>query len=162
VAILGVAGGNGLEHIDLIATERVVGVDIHSEYLDAVRVRFPQHPLVLHCADLASEAIAADPVDLVHAALVLEHAGVEGCLRNALALVKPGGWLSVVLQLPSEAAGVSQTPFVSMQSLRNHFQLVEREQLVSALQASGLQLAHEQRTDLPGGKAFWLGMFSRG
>ena len=38
VAILGVAGGNGLERIDCNVT-RIVGIDINPEYLKTVRER---------------------------------------------------------------------------------------------------------------------------
>ena len=37
IAILGVAGGNGLEHVDSGLTKRVVGIDLNSLYLNAVR-----------------------------------------------------------------------------------------------------------------------------
>ena len=36
--------------------------------------------------------------------LIFEHAGLDQCLENAIALVAPGGTLSVVLQLPSTTA----------------------------------------------------------
>src|SRR5215475_426983 len=52
VAILGIAGGNGLDRIDLDVTKRIVGIDIHAEYLDAIRSRYPKLPLTLHCFDL--------------------------------------------------------------------------------------------------------------
>jgi len=37
-------------------------------------------------------------VELVHAALIFEHAGTGRCLENAISLVSPGGHLSVVTQ----------------------------------------------------------------
>jgi len=37
IAILGIAGGNGLDSIDRAATARVVGFDLNPHYLDAVR-----------------------------------------------------------------------------------------------------------------------------
>jgi hypothetical protein len=37
VAVLGVAGGNGLEQIDCTTTKKVVGVDINQEYIDEVQ-----------------------------------------------------------------------------------------------------------------------------
>ena len=56
--ILGVAGGNGLEHIRTDKYRRVYGVDINSAYLDAVRERYPQLAGVLQCLhlDLVNEA----------------------------------------------------------------------------------------------------------
>src|SRR5437667_3575240 len=90
IAVLGIAGGNGLDRIDASVTKRVVGLDINQSYLDAVRVRSSAlGGLELHCVDLATESVALEPLDLVHAAMVFEHAGVGRCLENALALVAP-------------------------------------------------------------------------
>lgn len=41
VAILGIAGGNGLERIDISVTNQIVGIDIHPTYLEVVRNRRP-------------------------------------------------------------------------------------------------------------------------
>src|SRR5688572_11186104 len=51
VAVLGVAGGNGLEHVDGTLTTRVVGIDVNPAYLSATKTRFPDlRGLELHCA----------------------------------------------------------------------------------------------------------------
>ena len=53
--ILGIAGGNGLEHIDPAITTRTVGIDINAEYLEVVAQRHPNlHALELHHHDLAA------------------------------------------------------------------------------------------------------------
>jgi trans-aconitate methyltransferase len=159
VILLGVAGGNGLERIDPEITTRVAGVDINPDYLDAVGRRFPAAVLV-H-ADLSTQRVDLEPAQLVHAALVFEHAGTDGCLENALSLVAPQGRLSVVLQLPSEEQpGVSATRFTSIESLRDHFQFIDRAHLRQQVEARGLRLHFETRQPLPGGKAFWMGIFS--
>ena len=73
VAVLGIAGGNGLNQIDPAATTRIVGVDINHRYLDEVQLRFPGLPgLELHCLDLAGDDVRLEPVALVHAALIFE------------------------------------------------------------------------------------------
>lgn len=163
VAILGVAGGNGLERIDGNITRRVVGLDVNPRYLEAVRRRFAAvHNLELHCVDLAEEIAELEPVQLVHAALVFEHAGAERCLENALSLVVPGGALSVVLQLPAESeANVGASPFPSIQSLGSHFSLIEPAWLGEKLDGRGFRLLRESRRALPAGKGFWMGVFSR-
>ena len=119
VVVLGIAGGNGLEHIDGRITRRVVGIDVNPLYLDAVRKRYSTiDGLELYCVDLAERRVDLEPVQLVHAALVFEHTGVGRCLENALSLVAPGGALSVVLQLPSEIEqGVARSEFASVQEL---------------------------------------------
>jgi hypothetical protein len=53
IAVLGVAGGNGLERVDSACTQRIVGLDVSAEYLEVVAERFPKLAgLELHCADL--------------------------------------------------------------------------------------------------------------
>ncbi len=60
VAILGIAGGNGLEHANPAIIKRIVGVDINPGYLDEVRRRFVTHPnLELHCVDLSRTSFAS-------------------------------------------------------------------------------------------------------
>lgn len=162
VAILGIAGGNGLDRIDPRVTKRVIGIDIQPTYLDTVRHRYPQLPLTLHCIDLEHQKVNEEPVGLVHAALIFEHAGTGQCLRNAASLVAPGGHLAVVLQLPSPAqANVSPTQFQTMQSLSGHFRLVHPDELREALESLAFRLRRRTRCELPSGKAFWLAIFGR-
>jgi SAM-dependent methyltransferase len=161
VAILGVAGGNGLRRISPDVTTRVCGLDINPLYLEAVRRRYGGLPgLELHCVDLSKEAVGLDPVRLVHAALIFEHAGLDGCLRNAVSMVAHGGSLSVVLQMPSaQAPGVGASPYPAVQALSGHFRLVEPAQLRAALEGYGFRQTREILRPLPGGKAFWMGVF---
>jgi len=164
VAVLGVAGGNGLEHVDSTLTTRVVGIDVNPAYLNATRTRFPDlRGLELHCADLESDALLdVEPVALVHAALVFEHAGTDRCLDHAVSLVAGGGHLSVVLQLPSNGHdAVTPSPFASMATLADDFTLVDPHQLRRLLAQRDLRLTHQSRRLLPTGKSFWSGYFER-
>jgi hypothetical protein len=162
VAVLGVAGGNGLQHIDGTLTSRVVGIDVNPGYLAATKDRFPDlRGLELHCADLERDVLDVEPVSLVHAALVFEHAGMDRCLDNALSLVAAGGHLSVVLQLPSEALAVTATAFTSMATLADDFTLIDPHQLRRVLAQRELRLTHQARLSLSTGKVFWSGYFER-
>jgi len=163
VAVLGVAGGNGLEHVDSTLTTRVVGIDVNPGYLAATKQRFPDlRGLELHCVDLQHDLLDVAPVSLVHAALVFEHAGIGRCLDNAVSLVAAGGHLCVVLQLPSEQlAGVTPSPFASMATLADDFTLVDPHQLRRVLAQRELRLTHQARVTLSSGKAFWSGYFER-
>jgi hypothetical protein len=163
VAILGIAGGNGLEALDRATTTRVVGVDINARYLADTERRFGDVPgLTLHCLDLSRQRIDLEPVDLVHAALIFEHAGIGRCLENALAMMAPTGRLSVVLQLPGHSSSrVGPTEFASVQKLASDFALVDREAFVALLAERRYELVRQDTRPLPSGKAFWMGIFAR-
>jgi hypothetical protein len=164
VAVLGIAGGNGLERVDSTITKRIVGVDIHAGYLGVVRQRYGTLPgLELRCADLADMPSSLAPVALVHAALLFEHTGLGRCLENALLLVAPGGKLSVILQVPSGAEhDVTPTRYSSMQALRDSFALVDASQFCLKVGEKGFRLFHQEQRSLSTGKTFWLGIFAHG
>lgn len=164
VAVLGIAGGNGLDRIDGNITERVAGLDVNPLYLDAVRRRYPALPgLELWCLDLAEQVVHLEPVKLVHAALLFEHTGVGLCLENALSLVAPGGSLSVVVQLPGESGeGVGATTrFPSIENLRSHFSIIDPIELQETLDQRKFRMTREARRSLPSGKGLWMGIFGR-
>jgi SAM-dependent methyltransferase len=161
VAILGIAGGNGLNHIDSRITARVVGLDINPRYLDAVRKRYSHLAgLELHCVDLSEQNIELEAVELVHAALIFEHAGTNRCLENAILLTLPSGNLSIVLQLPGESEQtMGPSHFSSIQNLKSHFSLISPAWLRESLAGRGLRLVHQTTHELPAGKGFWMGIF---
>ncbi len=163
VAVLGVAGGNGLDRIDVAVTERVVGVDVNREYLRVARERFARlRGLELVACDLSRERAAVEPVELTHCALIFEHTGVEPCLENAIAMAGEQGAISVVLQLASETtAAVSPSPFESIRALASYFQLIQPVEFQELIKERGFTLDKEVRFPVRGGKALWLGMFER-
>ena len=163
VAIFGIAGGNGLRHIDLRATSRVVGIDINPDYLTAVQNRFPElKQLELHRLDVAKERPQLEPVEMVHVALPFEHTGLTPCLENCLCLVASGGNFVSVLQLPSPVqAAVANTNFPSMQNLKDHFVLIDPASFSAAVERNGFSLLLEKQHPLPAGKALWMGIFRR-
>jgi SAM-dependent methyltransferase len=163
LAVLGLAGGNGLEHIDSIITKRIVGVDINRPYLDAVKRRFETIPgMEFCCCDLRCSDLHLDPVALVHAALIFEHTGLDRALDNAISLVAPGGKLSVVLQLPSENGhAVAGTGYVSMQRLEQDFALVDVNEFQRLLATKQFHLIGQVCRMVPAGKVMWLGIFAK-
>ncbi|HET9179947.1 MAG TPA: class I SAM-dependent methyltransferase [Terriglobia bacterium] len=162
VAILGIAGGNGLDHIDRGITSRVVGIDLNPVYLEAVRRRYPGLPgLDLRCADLSEKLVDLEPVQLVHAALIFEHVGIGRCLENATSIAAPGGNLSVVLQLPADGGEPEvASRFSSIRELKPHFSLVSPACLCQELDERGFHMIHRTTRLLPGRKGFWMGIFS--
>ena len=60
IMILGIAGGNGLEHIDKTRIHKVYGVDVNKDFLDECKARYTKLEGVfepIH-ADLLSESAA--------------------------------------------------------------------------------------------------------
>jgi threonine dehydrogenase-like Zn-dependent dehydrogenase len=162
VAVLGIAGGNGLECLDATVVRRIVGIDINDRYLDEVRRRFGRHAnLELHCVDLSRDDPRVAPVALVHAALFFEHAGLGRALESALSLVGPGGHLSVVLQVPDRhQQSVTLTPFPSMQTLAERFSFVDVSHFRGLLEKRAFRFLQEELRPLSTGKTLWFGVFA--
>src|SRR6266581_1065602 len=98
LAPLGVATGNGLEHVDPAVTRRTVGLDVNLSYLAVARQRFMRlgASLELRCVDLERAELDAGGFDLVHAALVLEHVDVRRAVARLASWLAPAGAFCVV------------------------------------------------------------------
>jgi threonine dehydrogenase-like Zn-dependent dehydrogenase len=119
--------------------------------LAEVAARYPRAEL--YEQDITAGPVPCDPVDMVHAALVFEHTGLAGALDNSLRLVKPGGRLSVILQLPSEeAAAVTPTGVASIQTVAERFQFIDHAEV-----SAGMALEAASLTTV-GVKRFWHGV----
>lgn len=120
VAVIGCAGGNGLERISPECTTRVVGVDLNPDYLKQTRQRFDGkfQSLELIHADIERDAPPVAPVRLVFAALVLEYVNPEKALPRLRDMLAGNGVLITVLQRPSpHMPAVSPSPFESLRAL---------------------------------------------
>ncbi len=103
-----------------------------------------------------------EPVKLVHAALIFEHAGIIRCLDNTLAMVAPEGRVSVVLQLPGKPGHeISPTGFPAMQRLKPEFTLIDPAELQKTLEARNWTLEEQLQVPLPAEKGLWMGIFHR-
>lgn len=145
VALIGCAGGNGLEHVDRTVTSRIVAVDINADYLAVCAARFPGVETV--CGDV-SAPLAIGPVDLVHIALVLEFVVDPRAVLAQLRSV--GGVVSVVLQLASEEApAITPSPYQeSLSALAPIHRLLSPADL-------GLDTDNGRIIALPSGKRLW-------
>lgn len=79
VLILGVAGGNGLEHMDISSTEKIFGLDINSQYLNTCKERYLQLTDILElvCCDLNNSEIVLPYSDIMICNLIIEYIGVN-------------------------------------------------------------------------------------
>ena len=73
VMVLGVAGGNGLEHIDAGKIQKVYGVDINDCYLQECVKRYKNLEGILECicVDLTDEESVLPHADMVIADLLI-------------------------------------------------------------------------------------------
>lgn len=112
VMILGIAGGNGLEHIQKNKFERVYGVDINSSYLEEVVQRYPELDgrLECLCINLIEEADKLPKADMVIANLLIEYIGYE-CFQKVVRQVNPE-YVSCIIQINTEDNWVSDSPYL--------------------------------------------------
>ena len=77
--VLGIAGGNGLEHVDKDKFQKVYGVDINEDYLKTVTERYQSLTGTLECLhiDLITEPEKLPKAELVIANLLIEYIGYE-------------------------------------------------------------------------------------
>jgi len=112
VMILGIAGGNGLEHIKKEKYERVYGVDVNSSYLKEVVHRYPDLSGILECLciNLIDEADKLPKSDMVIANLLIEYIGYE-CFQKVIQHVCPK-YVACIIQINIEDNWVSDSPYL--------------------------------------------------
>ena len=153
VMILGVAGGNGLQHLCTGDTQ-VFGVDSNPEYLAACVQRYPALAgrFVPLCVDLAGEEAKNLPhAGLLVANLLVEYIGAE-CFAQVVRTVAPGR-VSCVIQLNTGSGFVSQSPYLHVFDglSQVHHQLSEAG-MQTVLQQAGYLQVFRKAVPVPGGK----------
>lgn len=153
VMILGIAGGNGLEHVPKGKFEKVYGVDVNSSYLKEVIRRYPDLNGILEClcVDLTTEAERLPKADMVIADLLIEYIGYE-CFQKSVKRVNPK-YVSCIIQINMEGAWVSDSPYLHV---FDKLEQVHHQMEESTLEKAMLELDyHSVRTlehMLPNGK----------
>lgn len=155
VMILGIAGGNGLEHIQKERFERVYGVDVNSSYLEEVARRYSHLDGVLQCVcvDLLNGADKLPEADMVIANLLVEYIGYK-CFQNVIQRVRPQ-YVSCIIQINIEDSWVSDSPYLQVfdRLERVHHQMEEHALEKAMLEISYGTIKKLERT-LPNGKKF--------
>lgn len=162
VAVLGCAGGNGLDRLPGGPVRRVVALDINPDYVTTVEARFRGRieELEVIVADVEDDAQVFDPVDFIYAALLLEYVDLGRALRFMRRHCQPSGTLAVVLQLPStEIAEITPSPYVSLRNLEPIFRFVSPAELVRQAAQAGLRPTGSRIVAASGGKSFSLQEF---
>jgi SAM-dependent methyltransferase len=162
VALLGCAGGNGLDRVDPAVTPRTVGIDLNPDYIAQARARFAARlpGLELYAGNVQTDTFRCDPVDLVFAGLVLEFVDLGPALTRIRALLRPGGVLVTVVQLPcATLPEVTPSPYTSLARLAPVMHLVPPADLTRAAAACGYRELHSHSATTPAGKSFQIQEF---
>ena len=153
IMVLGIAGGNGLEHIDRKKIKCVYGVDINQEYLNECSKRYTVLDTIFKpvCVDLSDLNLRLPYADLLVANLLIEYIGY-GCFQNVVKAVKPK-YVSCIIQINTDASFVSDSPYLHVFDRLDeiHHQMQEDE-LVNVMQEIGYISRLTDEKDLPNGK----------
>lgn len=153
--VLGIAGGNGLEHVSKDKYKTVYGVDINADYLKAVEARYGALEGVLECikADIINECDKLPEAQLVIANLLVEYIGYEAFMM-AMMRVRPQ-YISCVIQINiDEHQWVSDSPYLhAFDRLDEVHCQMEDEALIRAMKETGYQKILSESYPLPNGKA---------
>lgn len=152
--VLGIAGGNGLEHVRKEKYRTVWGVDINEGWLRTAAERYPglQGVLQCLCLDLSKDAEKLPKAELVLADLLVEYIGYDA-FRQVIRQADPS-WVSCVIQINTDtAAWVSDSPYLhDFDRLDEVHHQMEEKALTEAMKAIGYEEALRKALPLPNGK----------
>ncbi|NEX11632.1 MAG: methyltransferase type 12 [Prosthecochloris sp.] len=163
VAVIGCAGGNGFDAIPA-STRRVVGVDINKSYIARAAERYEKRipGIEFHRADVQSDPLSFDPVELIYASLVFEYVSLPETLENLARVCLPGGHLVTLLQQPSTTmTALTPSPYTSIQSLSQIMRLVPPSECAEYAASAGFTLKSEKRVTIKSGKSFLVQIYRK-
>ena len=155
VMILGIAGGNGLEHIDIKKYKKVYGVDINELYLQETQKRYSNLADILQCLhlDIVCETEKLPQSQLLVANLLIEYIGYDAFVR-AVNIINPE-YISCVIQINNdEEMWVSDSPYIhAFDGLDEIHHQMESDVLNEKMNSIGFKLILQDMTELPNSKA---------
>ncbi|SDN74108.1 class I SAM-dependent methyltransferase [Acetanaerobacterium elongatum] len=153
--ILGIAGGNGLNHVNVNEREKVYGVDINADYLEECQKRYPDLSGIFEpiCADLCSRDTTLPNAELVIADLVIEYIGYEA-FQKQIAKIKPH-YVSTVIQINEGAEFVSESPYIkALEVLQPVHHQIDIQGLNSTMESILYMNTYTEIIPLANGKKF--------
>ena len=153
IMILGIAGGNGLEHITPDICRKVYGVDINKDYLKACSERYPELKNILECicADLTDPDINLPSAELVTADLLIEYIGYKNFTR-IIRRVRPD-CISCIIQVNTGTEFVSDSPYIhAFDGIENVHHSIDEHGLSSVLAAENYTILSRYEEKTPNGK----------
>lgn len=162
IMILGIAGGNGLEHINPTEYNAVYGIDVNNEYLQKCSERYPYLNGVARfiCADLTDENIQLPEADFIVADLLIEYIGYKN-FQRVVNKVNPKQ-VSCVIQINTGDGFVSDSPYLhafdGIESVHNQ---IDEDGLVNEMKQIDYSLCGKNEEKLPNGKKLLMLDFSK-
>ena len=155
IMILGIAGGNGLEHIDRTRINKVYGVDVNKDFLKECEMRYSELQGVfkpIH-ADLLSEELQLPTSQLLIANLLVEYIGYE-CFQKVVKMVSPE-YISCIIQINTGDSFVSDSPYLhAFDCLDEVHHQMEEDELILSMEDIEYKTERISEKELPNGKKF--------
>ena len=151
--ILGIAGGNGLNHIKNGDFEAIYGVDINKNYLDECKRRYSHLSSEFEtiCTDLMRADLQLPNSDLLIANLLIEYIGYE-CFQRVVKIVMPK-YVSCIIQINTQNSFVSDSPYLHVfDRLDEVHHQMEENTLLKHMQEIDYRVDLKQERNLPNGK----------
>ncbi|HET7003833.1 MAG TPA: class I SAM-dependent methyltransferase [Puia sp.] len=155
VIFLGIAGGNGLEHIDNNMAKKVYGIDINPSYLETAFKRFNHRipSLQLLNLDITMHSESLCRSDFIWAGLIFEYTGIDDGLMFCKNNLQKDGHLIVSIQSNNNIPSVSPTGIESVKKAGEIFSIVDPEELQRVAADKGYKLMGKEENILPNGKS---------
>lgn len=154
VMILGIAGGNGLNHVNTDKLKKVYGVDINKEYLDECVRRYPELQGIffpVQC-DLTLDGYDLPEAECLIANLFIEYIGYENFSKSVLKVMPE--YVSCIIQINREDGFVSDSPYIHVfDRLEEVHHKIDREGLTETMNSIQYNIIYEEEKKLPNGKS---------
>ena len=160
--ILGIAGGNGLEHIQKEKIKKVFGVDVNQSFLLECKKRYKElgDTFETICVDLLGDDLQLPCSELLVANLLIEYIGYE-CFQKIVKLVNPI-YISCVIQINMGDSFVSDSPYIhTFDCLEEVHHQMEEMKLVDCMDKIDYHRIKTTEQLLPNGKKLVRIDFSR-
>jgi hypothetical protein len=156
IAIWGVAGGNGLEHISFRDFKEIFCIDLNKEYLKKVKKRYSNLDCInIEKLDLNDLSISLHYADIVIANLLIEYMGI----KNFIAQIDKNSpkYVSCVIQKNNNNNQnfVSNSPYTN--SLKNISKLaisIDKRELIFEMSEIGFECIFDENYSLINNKEF--------
>ncbi len=162
-AMLGCAGGNGLEHIDCSSDIAVYAIDINPDYLEIAQSRFGNCIKCLHTIniDIERDELAINNIDLFFLGLILEYVAPYKTLSKVINTLKQNGTIAIIIQENKQTTFVSSTRYKSLEQLSDIAKDVDEQEINRYLHTHNFEQVNRQVLELTENKSFILLEYTR-